>query len=97
MAHSFSRVSVGISFVKIDQAGEAGKRSKEIRFEKSSFWTLPSLNPLNRFPSVLCQTFNFNEKVCTLNRNVEIRPSQQPLNPDVNKLNPKQFTLKLVI
>lgn len=30
MAHSFSRVSVGVSSVTIGHAGEAGRRSKEI-------------------------------------------------------------------
>lgn len=37
MAHTFSRASVGITFVSINQLGQTEQHSIEIGFEKSSF------------------------------------------------------------
>lgn len=37
LANTFSRESVGIKLLTIRRAGEAGHRSKEIEFDKSSF------------------------------------------------------------
>lgn len=52
MAHTFSRVSVGLQFVIIGQADETGQRLKEIEFDKPSLCTLLSTQPqrLNRLP-----------------------------------------------
>lgn len=36
MAHTFTRVSVGLQFVIIGQADEPGQRLKEIEFDKPS-------------------------------------------------------------
>lgn len=37
LVHTFSRESVGMKFVTMGQAGEAGQRLKEIEFNKSYF------------------------------------------------------------
>lgn len=49
-------MSVGIKFLEIGQAGKAEPLlritkdcSKELEFKKSSFWMVPSLNPLTYF------------------------------------------------
>lgn len=49
LVHTFYRVSVAIRFVTSGQVGEAWQSLKEIEFNKSSFWTLPSLNPSTDF------------------------------------------------
>lgn len=46
LAHTFTRVSVGSKFLTVGQVGEAWQSSKEIQFDKSSYQTLQSLNPL---------------------------------------------------